>query len=129
MYQSLTHGTTVMSDRLKPHARVAIEFASALVDKDFARARKLLSPQLGQELTEDGLRVRLYGMFRGYSESEPRSIHFDEHFQMEEWPGKQGGDTGWAYVSIEGDDFIEAVSVVSAVEDKHLIREVEWGRP
>jgi hypothetical protein len=49
---------------------------------------------------------------------------------LEEWPGKRSGDIGWAYVSIEGDDFVEAVSVVvSAVGDKHLIREVQWGRP
>jgi hypothetical protein len=118
------------SDRAKPHARVAIEFASALVDKDFARARKLLGPQLLRELTEDDLRARLYGMFRGYSTGEPRSIQFDEQGQLEEWPGKQGGDIGWAYVSVEGDDFVEAVSVVvSAVGDEHLIREIEWGRP
>jgi hypothetical protein len=40
------------------------------------------------------------------------------------------GDIGWAYVSIEGDDFVEAVRVVvSALGGKPLIREVEWGRP
>lgn len=118
------------SDRVKPHARIAIEFASALVDKDFARAEKLLCPELRQELMEDGLRTRFHRMFRGYSEGEPRSIHFDEEFQMEEWPGKQPGDVGWAYVSIEGDDFVEAVTVVVAsFGGRYLIREIEWGRP
>jgi hypothetical protein len=118
------------SERVTTHAKVAIEFASALVEKDFARAEVLLTPELHQELTREVLRARLYGMFRRYSESEPRSIHFDERGQMEEWPGKQRGDIGWAYVSIEGDDFVEAVSVVvSAVGDRHLIREVKWGRP
>ena len=118
------------SERATPHAKVAIEFASALVEKDFARAEALLTPELRQELTREVLRARLYGMFRGYSESEPRSIRFDEKGQMEEWPGKQRGDIGWAYVSIEGDDFVEAVGVVvSAVGDKRLIREVKWGRP
>ena len=101
-----------------------------LVEKDFARAEALLTPELRQELTRDALWARLYGMFRGYSESKPRSIHFDEKGQMEEWPGKRRGDIGWAYVSIEGDDFVEAVRVVvSAVGGKPLIREVEWGRP
>ena len=118
------------SDRAKPYARIAIEFASALVDKDFARAEKLLSPELRQELTEDGLRRKLYSMFDGYSRSEPRTIHFDEEFQMDDWPAKRPGDLGWAYVSIEGDDFVEAVTVVVAsVGGQCLIREVEWGRP
>ena len=118
------------SDRVKPHTRIAIEFASALVGKDFARAEKLLSPELRRELTEDGLRKKLYGMFDGYSQSEPRAIHFDEQSQMEHWPGKRIGDVGWAYVSIEGDDFVEAVAVVVAsVGGQCLIRQVEWGRP
>ena len=118
------------SDRATTHAKVAIEFASALVEKDYARAEALLTPALRQKLTREVLRAELYGMFRGYSQSEPRSIHFDEQGQLKEWPGKQRGDIGWAYVSIEGDDFVEAVNVVvSAVGDKHLIREVNWGRP
>ncbi len=118
------------SERATDHARVAIEFASALVEKDFTRAKALLTPELRQELTSEALRARLYGMFRRYSEGEPRSIHFDEKGQRDDWPGKQRGDIGWAYVSIEGDDFVEAVAVVvSAVGDRHLIREVKWGRP
>jgi hypothetical protein len=49
---------------------------------------------------------------------------------MEEWPRKRPGDIGWVYVGIEGDDFIEAVTVVVAdVDGALLIREVEWGRP
>ncbi len=118
------------SDRAMSHTRVAIEFASALVEKDFACAEALLTPELRQELTGDALRARLNGMFRRYSKGEPRAIHFDERGQMEEWPGKQPGDIGWAYVSIEGDDFVEAVEVVvSAVGGQQLIREVKWGRP
>jgi hypothetical protein len=35
-----------------------------------------------------------------------------------------------AYVSIIGDDFVEAVAVVvSDVEGELLIRRIEWGRP
>jgi hypothetical protein len=118
------------SGRAKPHARVAVEFASALVDKDFARAEKLLTPELRRELTGGGLRERFYGTFRGYAKGEPRAISFDEKGQMERWPGKRPGDVGWAYVGIEGDDFVEAVVVVVAsVGGRALIREVRWGRP
>ena len=113
-----------------PHTRIAIEFARALVEEDFAKAEKLLSPELRRELTADALRTKLNGMFNRYSESKPRAIHFDEQSQVENWPAKRPGDVGWAYVSIEGDDFVEAVTVVVAsVGGQCLIREVEWGRP
>jgi hypothetical protein len=118
---------------MTPYARVAVAFASALVEGNFARAESLLVPELRKQLTQDTLRENLYAMFRGYAESEPRRIYFDEkvqEFQMDEWPDKLPGDIGWVYVAIEGDDFSEAVRVIVAdVEGKLLIREVEWGRP
>jgi hypothetical protein len=115
---------------MTPYAEVAVAFASALVDGDFCRAATLLTPDLRRQLSPSTLRQKLYGMFRGYASGEPREIHFDEQFQSEAWPAKCSGDVGWAYVGIEGDDFIEAVCVtVADVEGKLLIREVEWGRP
>ncbi|HZW05589.1 MAG TPA: hypothetical protein VFF65_00585 [Phycisphaerales bacterium] len=49
---------------------------------------------------------------------------------MFDWPHKQPGDIGWAYVSISGEHFNEAVTcVVAAVNGHNLIRELEWGRP
>jgi hypothetical protein len=46
------------------------------------------------------------------------------------WPDKQPGDVGWAYVSIGGKVYSEAVVVIVATEDKHLrVRAVEFGRP
>lgn len=49
---------------------------------------------------------------------------------MDNWPAKQPGDVGWAYVSIFGENFVEAVAVtVAKYEGSLLIREVEWGRP
>jgi hypothetical protein len=115
---------------MTPYAEVAVAFASALVDGDFVRAHQLLTPEVQRELTQEALRENLYAMFRGYSESEPTTIHFDENFQMENWPDKRPGDVGWAYVGILGDDFVEAVTVIVAdVEGKLLIRDIEWGRP
>ena len=36
----------------------------------------------------------------------------------------------WAYVGIEGDEFVEAVTViVEDLEDRLGIRNIEWGRP
>jgi hypothetical protein len=115
---------------MTPYAEVAVAFASALVDGDFARAESLLTPDLRQQLSREVLREKLYAMFRGYAEGEPRRALFDEEFQLEEWRRKRPGDIGWVYVGIEGEDFLEAVNVVVAsVEGRLLIRQVEWGRP
>jgi hypothetical protein len=61
---------------------------------------------------------------------EVHTLHFDPEFSLEDWPERRDGDLGFAYVGIEGDEFVEAVSVVVHNYDgKHLIREIEWGRP
>jgi len=49
---------------------------------------------------------------------------------METWPGKLPSDIGWAYVSIGGDVYSEAVTVVVTSENGEArIREIEFGRP
>lgn len=112
------------------YAQVAVEFASGLVARDFVLAWELLAPPLREELTPERLRERLYGMFSEYTDGEPTAIHYDEAFSLAEWPGKQPGDVGWAYVGILGEDFAEAVAVIVAdVDGALLIREVEWGQP
>jgi hypothetical protein len=65
------------------------------------------------------------------AEGEPHTVHFDPQFaQTESWPAKLPGDLGRVYVGIEGDDFVEAVTVIVAeVNGKLLIRDIEWGRP
>jgi len=49
---------------------------------------------------------------------------------METWPDKQPSDLAWAYISIGGETYSEAVTVVVALEaDTPKIRTVEFGRP
>jgi len=113
-----------------PHAKVAVAFASALVDGDFERAHALLAPALQQQFTPDALRENFVDMFRGYARGNAKSVTFDEQFSFENWPAKLPGDLGWAYVGIIGDDFVEGVAVtVADVEGRQLIRHIEWGRP
>ena len=69
-------------------------------------------------------------MYRGYAPSEPCRSEYVPEGSLETWPGKQPGDLGWAYVSIEGHDFIEAVYVlVRETDGAPKIREIQWGRP
>jgi hypothetical protein len=70
-------------------------------------------------------------MYRGYAEDDrPKGVWFDAEYSFEEWPAKQPGDVGWAYVSVQGDELVEAVTVTVAQEaGRLLIRHIEWGRP
>ena len=116
--------------RSAPHLDIAVAFASALVDGHYDRAHALLAPLLQQQMSPNALHDKLYAMFRGYANGAPRRVRLDERFAMIEWTAKLPEDVGWVYVSIEGDDFVEAVTVtVAEIEGKHLIRKIEWGRP
>jgi hypothetical protein len=49
---------------------------------------------------------------------------------METWPSKQPSDVGWVYISIGGEVYSEAVSVIVMLEaDTLKVRSVEFGRP
>ena len=49
---------------------------------------------------------------------------------MEDWPGKEEDDIGWAYVALAGETFSEAATVIVKREGVGLvIRSLEWGRP
>jgi hypothetical protein len=115
---------------MAPYGEVAIAFASALADGEFARAQGLLAPELRTRLTPAVLSEELHAMYSGYADGEPTGIHYDEQFFMTEWPAKEPLDVGWAYVSITGEAIVEAVTVIVAeIDGALLIRAVEWGRP
>jgi hypothetical protein len=125
----LIHPLTNGAD-LKPHVEIAVAFASAFVNGDFARASAMLTPTLRPQLTPEMLRERFYAMFRGYASGEPKGIHYDEEFALTDWLGKMPNDVGSLYVSIEGEDFLEAVDLtVTDIDGVLLIRDIIWGRP
>ncbi|AGF53519.1 ssr5092 (plasmid) [Synechocystis sp. PCC 6803] len=50
--------------------------------------------------------------------------------RQRQYPPMEPNDVVWLYVSLEGEDFVEAVSVI--IEDREgklAIRWLEWGRP
>ena len=107
--------------------RFALKFACCLVANEFSDAHKMLSSSLRSSLSPDDLKSKLESMIasgNGWPDY-VEAIAGDE-----DWPTKQPSDLGWVYVSIDGDGFVEAVTVVVALEDKkEVIRDVEWGRP
>lgn len=109
------------------YAEFASGFAEALTGGDYDAAHTMLSPDLKRQYSAEAL-GQAYEEMVGYGES-PASVDGYVH-TMEDWPDKQSADLGWAYVSISGDDYAEAVTVVvSVVDDTLAIRSIEWGRP
>jgi hypothetical protein len=50
--------------------------------------------------------------------------------RLETTQNRKADEVGWVYVSISGDDYVEAVTViVSADENGISINSIEWGRP
>jgi hypothetical protein len=115
---------------MEKYLEVATAFASALVHGQFDSAYTLLDSRLKEKYTPDKLLKSFKLMYQGYSQGSPSQIHFDEEFSLQEWPGKKLNDVGWVYVSIIGEDFVEAVCViVTKINGELLIRDIEWGRP
>jgi hypothetical protein len=122
---------TGFSSQLDPEvAQVAVDFAQALVDGDFELANSLLAPETRSIMTPEQLRLDYEGMISFYANPGSARVVFDPQFTMTSWPDKRPDDVGWVYVSIAGDGFVEAVTVIIADYDGELlIREIEWGRP
>jgi len=115
---------------MKMYERIAIDFARAMVDANWEGACRFLTPELQVHLPPPKLAEQFTSMYAGYADGPVTSIHFDPQFSMEAWPAKEPGDIGWAYVSLEGDGFVEAITVVVArVGNALAIRSIEWGRP
>jgi len=102
-------------------------FANALVEKRYGDAVSMLTVALKTSWPEEKLRSQYEEMI-SYGTG---PVKVDGHTgYMEDWPDRKPGDIGWAYVSISGSDFAEAVTVVVAEEDgEPKIREIQWGRP
>ncbi|MFI8688974.1 hypothetical protein ACIGHJ_14400 [Stutzerimonas kunmingensis] len=105
----------------------ATSFARALVSSNFTEAHALLSRQAQQRYSAAQLQ-QAYADMTSYGDG-PGAVDGHVGF-MDDWPARQSQDIGWAYVSITGPGFIEAVTVVVAEENGAAkIREIEWGRP
>ena len=109
------------------HGQIALEFGSALVSGNFARAHELLAESMKSEFSASALQVEFERMI-AYGGCPPN--HVEVMNVMDDWPAKKPGDAGWAYVAIAGDGYSEGIAVVVCTDhDNDRVRLVEWGRP
>jgi hypothetical protein len=112
-----------------PHdySSFGLEFATALVSRDYATAHAMTSSEYRRSTTV----AEMQAAFEAIVPTDwPTVGPLEVVVTMERWPDQQPSDVGWAYVSIGGDVYSEAVIVVVALEAGALrIRTVEFGRP
>jgi hypothetical protein len=114
-------------DMNMPHIQLAHRFATALSQGAFDSAHELLSADLRKDYPAARLKKQYEDMVAYGGEPVTR---VDVITTMDRWPDERPGDVGWVYVSIAGETFGEAVTVVVAREgDRLVIRSLEWGRP
>lgn len=106
--------------------QTAVEFARALLARDYASAHAMLTPAYQLVLPSDELRAS----FEDIVPPDWADGTVEHGQTMTEWPGKQPQDMAWVYVVIGGDVYSEAVTVVvSDQAGQPRVRDVEFGRP
>jgi hypothetical protein len=106
---------------------VALSFAERLVAGEYEGAHSMLASSLRDKLSPARLKDDYENMVE-YGDGPPNVLGLMNI--LEEWPTKQEGDVGWAYVAVGGANYSEAVAVVVTEEmGRFVIREIEWGRP
>ena len=130
------------------HEKMTMQFARYLCEGHFDKAHAMLSTELKATLTSQVLKEKYIAMVRGYSDCDsdkadtasfklPTDYDLNIETALQDYPNMEStGDIGWAYCSICGDGFSEAVAAtVSRVlnpdqmTSKLVITDVEWGRP
>jgi hypothetical protein len=113
--------------RVHDYSSVGLNFATALARRDYTTAYAMTSSEYQRSNTLAEMRTAFEAIV---PTDWPTVGPVEVGVTMETWPDKQPSDVGWAYVSIGGDVYSEAVIVVVALEaDTLKIRTVEFGRP
>jgi len=109
------------------YRQIALEFAKSLAAREYPKAYEMTDQEYRKRTSIEQLRTA----FEAIVPTDWGPMGAIEVGQtMTSWPGKQPADLGWAYVSIGGNVYSEAVTVVVTSENgKAMIRQVEFGRP
>lgn len=112
---------------MSDYRNVALQFAKLLAQRDYAAAYTMTSRDYRRRMTVE----QLHGAFEKIVPADWGPIApIEVGTTMTRWPDKQAADIGWAYVSLGGNLYSEAIVVIVTTENgESKIREVEFGRP
>ncbi len=121
--------------RMLEVADIALAFARALVAKEYESASAMLSSTVMSSYPPEVLQKNMEEMiqFAGDECQWPTGVQVitgADVSDMDKWMRKTPQDFGWAYVSVDGNGYCEAVAITVSDDEGNLaIREIEWGRP
>ena len=119
--------TKMQSGTISDFRVLALDFTKSLAARDYPKAYAMTSQEYRKKISVDHLRTR-FGAIVPSNWGPIGPIQVGE--TMTTWPGKKSSDLGWAYVSIGGNMYSEAVIVIVTLDNgEQKIREVEFGRP
>jgi hypothetical protein len=106
---------------------VAIGFTNALTTRNYTAAYAMTSKDYRGTTSA----AEMQAAFESIVPTDWKTVGPVEIGQtMDDWPGRKPSDAGWAYVSVGGDMYSEAVVVVVTAEEGALkVRTAEFGRP
>lgn len=109
------------------YTQVALAFTKALAARDYDAAHALTSRAYRDATSPKAMA----DAFEAIVPTDWQSVGpIEAGVTMDDWPGREPPDAGWAYVSVGGDGYSEAVTVVVTREEGELrVRTVEFGRP
>lgn len=113
---------------LVPQARdLALQFGKDLAHRNYNAAYRLASRELRSEMSAEEMQEGFERVVPpDWGETDPVELSKVMH----DWTGRRLGDVIWAYVTIYGDVYSEAITFVVTYEDEQLrIRSLEFGRP
>src|SRR2546423_7831715 len=114
---------------MSAHVQLAQEFGGLIAKEDYAAAHALLTKEAKAVWPPHEMKRRSERM-RSYHSGPFTSFQVMEEFILQDWPAMEDGDVASIYVSLEGDSFCEAVTVIVTEQEGALrIRDLEWGRP
>lgn len=110
------------------YSNVALNFVQALMDRDYAKAYGMTARDYQGRTSLDAMRAEFEAIVPPDWGVGP--VEVGQTNDMDGFPDRQPSDLGWVYVSIHGDVYSEAVTVIIAEENATLVvRDVEFGRP
>lgn len=116
-----------VSESTGDYQATALAFVNALVARDYAAAYALTSASYRHANSQEAMQAAFERVVSAdWKTVGPVAVGET----MTAWPDKQPGDMGWTYVSIGGDMYSEAVTVVVTREGGELrVRSADFGRP
>lgn len=108
---------------------VAQQFGELIAGQRYQTTWLLLSPE-AQDAHPPEQMAEAVAAMTDYAPGPIQEAYLEEEFTIESWPAKRANDLAVVYISLNGGNFSEAVTLTLAEDGNNVfIRDLVWGRP